>query len=56
MVFKRSFKLFVANGTTRFFAVVSKISEDDCRNMYELLHKIADEREIWDKAAFSRIY
>ena len=38
MVFKRSFKLLVANGTTWFFAVVSIISEDDCRNMYELLH------------------
>ena len=56
MVFKRSFKLLVANGTPRFFAVFSIISEDDCRNMYELLYSIVDEREIWGKAAFSRIY
>ena len=56
MVFKWNFKLPVATGTTRFFAVVSIISEDDCRNMYALLHEIGDIREIWDKASFSIIY
>ena len=46
MVFKRSFKLPVATGTTRFFAVALIISEDNWRNMYALLHEIGDEREI----------
>ena len=30
MVFKNSFKLLVATGTTPFFAFVSIISEEDC--------------------------
>ena len=43
MVFKKSFTLLVASGTTPFFAVVSVISENHCRYKREFIEKFLEE-------------
>ena len=49
MVIKKSFTLFVASGTTRFFAFVSIISVSGCRNDAEYCMRPIDTTRCHEK-------